>query len=33
MQVSPSMTGFHGFHIHGVGKCVAPFTTAGSASR
>jgi Cu-Zn family superoxide dismutase len=22
-------TGFHGFHIHTVGQCVAPFTTAG----
>lgn len=21
--------GFHGFHIHAVGQCVAPFTTAG----
>jgi len=21
--------GFHGFHIHAVGKCEAPFTTAG----
>lgn len=25
-SVSP---GFHGFHVHGVGACVAPFTTAG----
>jgi Cu-Zn family superoxide dismutase len=24
--VSP---GFHGFHVHSVGACVAPFTTAG----
>lgn len=21
--------GFHGFHVHAVGECVAPFTTAG----
>ena len=21
--------GFHGFHVHGVGQCVAPFTSAG----
>jgi superoxide dismutase, Cu-Zn family len=21
--------GFHGFHVHGVGECVAPFTSAG----
>lgn len=21
--------GFHGFHVHSVGQCVAPFTTAG----
>lgn len=21
--------GFHGFHVHGVGACVAPFTSAG----
>jgi superoxide dismutase, Cu-Zn family len=21
--------GFHGFHVHGVGRCEAPFTTAG----
>src|SRR3954452_11420203 len=21
--------GFHGFHVHGVGKCETPFTTAG----
>ncbi|MGH2900623.1 MAG: superoxide dismutase family protein, partial [Solirubrobacteraceae bacterium] len=21
--------GFHGFHVHGVGQCVAPFSTAG----
>lgn len=24
-----AMAGFHGFHIHSVGLCVAPFTTAG----
>ena len=30
IKVSPSMAGFHGFHIHSVGKCEAPFTTAGS---
>jgi Cu-Zn family superoxide dismutase len=24
-----SLAGFHGFHIHSVGLCVAPFTTAG----
>lgn len=24
-----SLAGFHGFHIHSVGQCVAPFTTAG----
>ena len=23
------LAGFHGFHIHSVGLCVAPFTTAG----
>ena len=22
--------GFHGFHVHAVGECVAPFTSAGS---
>jgi len=21
--------GFHGFHVHAVGQCVAPFTSAG----
>jgi Cu-Zn family superoxide dismutase len=21
--------GFHGFHVHGVGQCIPPFTTAG----
>jgi Cu-Zn family superoxide dismutase len=29
IKVSPSMAGFHGFHIHSVGKCEAPFTSAG----
>lgn len=29
VQVSPSLAGFHGFHIHSVGQCAAPFTTAG----
>ena len=24
-----ALAGFHGFHIHSVGQCVAPFTTAG----
>jgi Cu-Zn family superoxide dismutase len=24
-----ALAGFHGFHIHSVGLCVAPFTTAG----
>jgi superoxide dismutase, Cu-Zn family len=30
LSLSPSMAGFHGFHIHSVGKCEAPFTTAGT---
>ena len=29
LSLPPSMAGFHGFHIHSVGKCEAPFTTAG----
>jgi len=29
VQLPPSMAGFHGFHIHSVGLCVAPFTSAG----
>lgn len=29
LQLAPSMAGFHGFHIHSVGQCVAPFTSAG----
>jgi superoxide dismutase, Cu-Zn family len=29
VQLPPSMAGFHGFHVHSVGQCVAPFTSAG----
>ena len=29
VQLPPSMAGFHGFHVHSVGQCVAPFATAG----
>jgi len=29
VTLPPAMAGFHGFHIHSVGLCVAPFTTAG----
>jgi Cu-Zn family superoxide dismutase len=29
VQLPPAMAGFHGFHIHSVGLCVAPFTSAG----
>ena len=29
LSLPSSMAGFHGFHIHSVGKCDAPFTTAG----
>lgn len=29
VQLPPSMAGFHGFHIHSVGQCVAPFLSAG----
>lgn len=29
LQLPPAMAGFHGFHVHAVGQCVAPFTTAG----
>jgi Cu-Zn family superoxide dismutase len=29
VQLPRSMAGFHGFHIHSVGQCVAPFTSAG----
>lgn len=28
-RVNGLTTGFHGFHVHAVGQCVAPFTTAG----
>jgi superoxide dismutase, Cu-Zn family len=28
-EVSGLPTGFHGFHIHAVGTCTPPFTTAG----
>jgi superoxide dismutase, Cu-Zn family len=28
-EVSGLMPGFHGFHVHTVGQCVPPFTTAG----
>jgi Cu-Zn family superoxide dismutase len=27
--LSPLTTGWHGFHVHAVGRCEAPFTTAG----
>jgi Cu-Zn family superoxide dismutase len=29
VEASSLSAGFHGFHIHSVGQCVAPFTTAG----
>lgn len=29
VQLPPAMAGFHGFHVHRVGTCTAPFTTAG----
>jgi Cu-Zn family superoxide dismutase len=29
VRLPESMAGFHGFHIHSVGQCVAPFTSAG----
>lgn len=29
VKLPASLAGFHGFHIHSVGQCVAPFTTAG----
>jgi len=29
VQLPAAMAGFHGFHIHSVGQCVAPFTSAG----
>jgi superoxide dismutase, Cu-Zn family len=28
-EVSGLTPGFHGFHVHAVGECVPPFTTAG----
>lgn len=28
-EVQGLTPGFHGFHVHSVGQCVAPFTTAG----
>lgn len=28
-QVEGLTPGFHGFHVHSVGECVAPFTSAG----
>lgn len=28
-QVHDLPPGFHGFHVHAVGECVAPFTSAG----
>lgn len=28
-EVSGLTPGFHGFHVHGVGECVPPFTSAG----
>lgn len=30
LDLPPSMAGFHGFHIHSVGQCTPPFTTAGA---
>jgi Cu/Zn superoxide dismutase len=29
VEVTGLPPGFHGFHIHSVGLCEAPFTTAG----
>ena len=29
VEVEGAAPGFHGFHVHGVGMCVAPFTSAG----
>jgi Cu-Zn family superoxide dismutase len=28
-EVSGLTPGFHGFHVHAIGQCVAPFTSAG----
>ena len=28
-EVAGAAPGFHGFHVHAVGECVAPFTSAG----
>jgi Cu-Zn family superoxide dismutase len=30
LQLPPALAGFHGFHIHSVGECVAPFASAGA---
>ena len=29
VQVRNLLPGFHGFHVHTVGECIPPFTTAG----
>jgi Cu-Zn family superoxide dismutase len=29
VKVEGVAAGFHGFHVHAVGACIAPFTTAG----
>lgn len=29
VKLPAAMAGFHGFHVHAVGQCVAPFTSAG----
>ena len=29
IKVEGASAGFHGFHVHAVGACVAPFTSAG----
>ena len=29
VKLPPAMAGFHGFHVHAVGQCVPPFTSAG----
>jgi superoxide dismutase, Cu-Zn family len=28
-EVKGLLAGFHGFHIHSIGECIAPFTSAG----